>query len=238
MRLFIYGSCVSRDALEYQQDQFTLVKYVARTSLSAQLSPPLLLPEVIEKLSSKFQKEMMLIDMQKTLLKLIQLHDFDVLLLDLIDERFSIGLFNGARLTLSKEFIDANAGMIRYPEWNRFSEIKFTAWQRGFAELIELIRCKKNPPKIILNKVLFAVNAGTDLDNSTKCTAFMDTEIARNNTYLLKMYEYISANFNDVICLEYPERYFVADLQHKWGLAPFHYVTDLYKETLRKLMSL
>lgn len=91
MRLFIYGSCVSRDMLEYQQAEVTLVKYIARSSLAAQLSVPFKNEAILDRLPSKFQREMLQVDMEKTLFKQLQQSDFDVLLLDFIDERFSIG---------------------------------------------------------------------------------------------------------------------------------------------------
>lgn len=236
MRVFIYGSCVSRDAFDYQQGLFSLVKYVARTSLAAQLAAPIVLPDLLAKVPSKFQHEMMLIDMDKSLFKLLQQHEYDMLLVDLIDERFSIGLFNGARLTLSREFLDANAKVQTYPEWNRFSDEKFAAWQRGFSELVALVKAKVKPVKIIINKVYFADKVGPNTLSAVPCTAFLATEITRNNDYLSKMYQFIANTFPEIHCIQYTSDYFVANPQHKWGLAPFHYVDDLYNETIHQLV--
>lgn len=104
MRLFIYGSCVSRDALEFQQDGPELVKYVARTSLAVQQSAPKVLTSLLERIPSPFQREMMMIDMQKSLFQLLESEQYDVLLLDFIDERFGIAQFeDDARFTLSAD---------------------------------------------------------------------------------------------------------------------------------------
>lgn len=238
MRLFIYGSCVSRDMLEYQQAEVTLVKYIARSSLAAQLSAPFKNEAILDRLPSKFQREMLQVDMEKTLFKQLQQSDFDVLLLDFIDERFSIGLFNGARLTLSREFLDANRGELSYPEWNRFSREKLMAWQRGFAELYDLVTNKTKPSQIIVNKVFFAAKSGSGINDATLCTTFMASEIQRNNTYLASLYEHISTNFPSVRFIDYPEALFVANPKHTWGLAPFHYIDELYLRMFEQLKTL
>lgn len=235
MRLFIYGSCVTRDMLEYPHTDITLVRYIARTSLAAQLSAPYINETCLSRLPSKFQREMMQIDMAKTLFSQLKQYEYDLLLLDFIDERFSIGLFDGARLTLSKEFIDANRSEIKYPEWNRFSQEKYAAWQRGFAELFALINTKVKQPKIVVNKVWFAANSGSNVIDAQLCNTFMASEIQRNNDYLAKLYDYISLNYPTAKFIEYPEKLFVANPKHKWGLAPFHYIDDLYIKTLEQL---
>ena len=224
--------------LEYQKTEITLVKYIARASLAVQLSAPYLSETILNRLPSKFQREMMKVDMEKTLFRQLQQSEFDVLLLDFIDERFSVGLFNGARITLSREFLDANNGEITYLEWNRFSDEKFHAWQRGFAELFDLV-VNKVPPRIIaVNKVFFAAKSGDCVDNASICPSFMDAEIQRNNKYLDSLYTYISTNFPSVRFIDYPVDLFVANPRHKWGLAPFHYIDELYLFMLEQLKKL
>lgn len=236
MRLFIFGSCVSRDAFDFPGADVTLVNYVARTSLASQLSAPYVLPDIVEKLPSKFQREMMMIDMGKTLFGILQQDIFDLLFLDFIDERFSIGLFDGARLSLTQEFVAGVAGNLIYSEWNRFSEEKFSAWKRGFDELIDLISLKANAPLIVINKVYFAAKSGEDFQSSVKCERFMDSEITRNNKFLNRMYNYVESNYKNIQFITYDDRFLVAKPSHKWGLAPFHYIDDLYFETLRQIM--
>lgn len=236
MRLFIFGSCVSRDALEYQEGEIALVKYVARTSLATQISAPVVFPEILDRLPSRFQREMMSIDMHKTLFALLRSMDFDTFLMDFIDERFSIGIFNGARLNLTREFLDANNGELQFPEWNRFSEEKFFAWRRGFDELMALLCSKECVPKILINKVYFASRSGMTVSSAAPCQSFMSSEIIRNNAYLERMYEYVERNYSNVLFLKYSEQYFTASLNHKWGLAPFHYTDEIYREMLSQLL--
>lgn len=224
--------------LDYQQGEITLVKYIARTSLAAQLSVPYINQSIVERLPSKFQKEMMNVDMDKTLLIKIQRADFDVLLLDFIDERFSIGVIDGARFTLSREFLDANRKELSYPEWNRFSVEKYTAWQRGFAELVALVKQKTRSPKMVINKVYFSALSGTSCVDFSKCASFMDSEIKRNNDYLDKLYAHVATTYPEIDFIEVPDKLLIANPKHKWGLAPFHYIDELYLFVLQKLKTL
>lgn len=223
--------------LEYQHEDIHLVKYVARTSLATQCSAPYVNETILARLPSKFQREMVQTDMTKTLFAQLQQASFDVLLLDFIDERFSVGLFDGARLTLSREFLDANQKELSYPEWNRFSQEKFKAWQRGFAELFDLISTKRQTPKIVVNKVFFAENSGQSRQGASRCHQFMASEIQRNNDYLSKLYSFIEVNYPQVQFIEFSADLFVANPAHKWGLAPFHYIDELYLVMLTQLKS-
>nr|WP_246601159.1 DUF6270 domain-containing protein [Alteromonas antoniana] len=234
----IYGSCVSRDALDYANYDVELVRYIARSSLATQQSLPVIKNELLESLPSQFQKNMMRVDMEKTLFSSIDENEFDLLLLDLIDERFSIGLFGAGRLTLSSEFLAVVPKDCSYPEWNRFSEEKFDAWCRALNELMFIIHQKKNKPVIVLNKVYFSGLSGLSKSEATECNSFMPSEIVRNNNFLNRMYDYIESSFDDIRLLEYPNSLFVANPEHKWGLAPFHYIDELYEMTMSKLLAI
>lgn len=235
MRIVVYGSCVSRDALEYANFDCELIQYIARTSLATQQSIPALKNDLLDKLTSQFQRNMMRVDMEKTLFSLLNANDFDLLFLDLIDERFSIGLFGAGRLTLTNEFLSVVPKNLEYTEWNRFSDEKYEAWCRGFNEMMFLVRQKETKPTVVLNRVYFSGYSGVTKGDAVECPSFMPTEITRNNSFLNRMYEYVESNFKDVKILEYSNSLFVANPNHKWGLAPFHYIDELYIETITKL---
>ena len=236
MRIFIFGSCVCRDALEFLNDDFKLVKYIARTSLAAQFSEPLVLPEVLNNLTSKFQKNVMSVDMEKSLLKDVASNDFDVLLIDFIDERFGIAEFEGGeRLTLCSEFLSARPSDLVYSEINRFESRKFEFWKIGFSKLIREIRLKSSSPLIVINKVYFAKTAGNSIATAVPSHQYNYLELIKNNCYLDQMYNFIHENFPEVVFIDYDKRYLVANLSHKWGVAPFHYIDELYHETCLRL---
>ncbi len=236
LSLFIFGSCVSRDAFEFQSEGFDIVKYVARSSLAAQDSTPLVLTQVVSKLPSPFQREMMTIDMDKSLFKLVKDENFDVFLIDFIDERFGIAQFDtGARLTLSAEFINAKTDCVTFDEINRFSPQKLALWQRGFDQLMQVLADKEAAAKVVINKVYFTGYVGTCLEDSSWHSPFAVDEIDRNNAYLEKLYAYVAQHYPDVEFITYDQSLMIADNQHKWGIAPFHFITDFYLHTLKAL---
>lgn len=239
MRLFIYGSCVSRDALEFQQDGPELVKYVARTSLAVQQAGSEVLTSLLERLPSPFQREMMLIDMGKSLFEQLESAQYDVLLLDFIDERFGIAEFtSGARYTLSAEFLTANTEGLTYTEINRFSAQKFQLWCQGFEQLMQLLNSKTPQPAVVVNRVYFTGMVGSCAADCSWHEGFTELEITRNNNYLKQLYEYIEQNHPQVQFIDYAPELLIADKAHKWGIAPFHYIAPFYHATLAALKPL
>ncbi|MDP5191603.1 DUF6270 domain-containing protein [Rheinheimera baltica] len=236
MRLFIYGSCVSRDAFEFQSEGFDIVKYVARSSLAVQHSAPLVLEQVVNQLPSAFQREMMTIDMDKSLFSLVKEEIYDVFLIDFIDERFGIAQFDtGARITVSAEFIKAKTDCVTFDEINRFSQQKFELWQRGFDALMQVLANKTAPPKVVINKVYFTGYVGDSADDAVWHSPFSVDEIDRNNAYLNKLYNYVQQHYRDVEFITYDDAMMIADKQHKWGIAPFHFIADFYLHTIKAL---
>jgi hypothetical protein len=192
MRIYIFGSCVSRDAMEFYNDDYTLVKYLGRSSLAAQFSEPLVLPEDLNNLTSKFQKNAMSVDIEKSLLKDVVSNDFDVLLIDFIDDRFVIAKFEGGeRLTLCSEFLSARPSALVYSEINRFESRKFEFWNIGFSKLIREIRLKSSPPLIVINKVYFAKTARNSIATAVPSHQYNYLELIKNNCYLDQMYNFI-----------------------------------------------
>ena len=93
IRTFIYGSCVSRDTFEYvDKERFSLLRYVARSSLISAFSPPAPLPIPTDHGLSAFQLRQVCTDSSSRLLPTLrELADrIDLLLWDLVDERLGV----------------------------------------------------------------------------------------------------------------------------------------------------
>ena len=91
MRLAIWGSCVTRDALEIRPHQFDPIEYFARTSWVSQASPhPAGEVEIGPELTGKFGERMVREDLGREVLDQISAARPDLLVLDLIDERFDL----------------------------------------------------------------------------------------------------------------------------------------------------
>ena len=109
-RLLIFGSCVSRDILNYPHDktQLVLVDYYARCSIASLGLQPIEIPSTVQNISSKFQRRMVERDIRKDFLKDLAGLQFDVLLIDLIDERLNLYIEPGGKAcTLSSELVSS-----------------------------------------------------------------------------------------------------------------------------------
>jgi hypothetical protein len=232
--VFILGSCVTRDAFEYDlSGNFRIVHYSARSSLATFCFPKIKSPLNIEKLKSNFQKKMLKDDHDRNFFQYLNDKDFDLFILDLIDERG--GLINiddlGYVTNLSelKEsgVIDlAKSIAMIEPHGDTHKKYLLEGFDKLYSELIN--KGKEN--FLIINKVFWATRIESN-ENISKNINY----ILKANKFLEEIYFYISENYPKVFFLNYDNSDFVANSKHKWGLSPFHYVDGLYQETINKI---
>lgn len=232
-KLLIFGSCVSRDAIEHDKEGiFEIVNYFARQSLASLYSGASVDQNVLNKIESSFQKRCVEYDMKKSFWKYLENTEYDVFLLDLIDERFHLVInSDGTYHTFSKEY--KNALESKPKLLNAYHEKKFQLWKKGFSKLLNILKYTKSIDKLYINKVFWTdrTNDGTIL-NATNVTA---EQILIANTFLKKMYDEISNYIPENQFISYPEEMFFSDKKHKWGVQPFHYNDNLYLHTMNFL---
>lgn len=232
IEVFILGSCVSRDAFSLGDDGVRLSGYLARTSLASAFhskSAPKNFARLAESIESSFQRRMVLADLNKRAASILNQASFDVLLIDLIDERFNLicvgsGPTRSGWYTLSAELsrIHEGNGRIIAPE----SEERWEAWKVGVERLLAIVPADK----IILNRAMWAEHAttGESLEGPWR--------VREQNVRLNRMYDYIESSAH-VRAISYPDGV-MADPGHKWGLAPFHYDERTYRCMLDRLKAL
>lgn len=218
--VFLLGSCVSRDAFNLPGVP-EIAEYVARTSLASAFEPvPTVNMPDLEKNPSKFQRRMVDGDWRKTLEA--KLLDFDrgLVLVDLIDERFSQIHVGGSVVTGSPELQRCDPALFDLERDAPGSEAHLRRFRRGFERLTELV----HPDRIIVSKVFWATaeEDGSLLPDQKR--------IADANATLRKLYGIVS-NF-PVHWIEYPAGLLVSSSNHRWGAAPFHYGAALYEKTI------
>lgn len=231
-KVFILGSCVTRDALELADEScFKLSGYIARTSLASTFRNELVSNYDLSTIASSFQRRMVDNDLlKKTMTELINT-DFDFLVIDLIDERFEVvDNGDGQYFTLSSEFKDnvilQEGVRILKPNDDEL----FDLWCQGWNKLIEMARLNNFYHKIIINKVYWS---NKDLSNELVFPEYGNW-IDKNNQWLNRLYSYIE-KLEDIKIISYPENSFFIDRAHKWGAQPYHYTNGLYIEFLNKL---
>ena len=224
----ILGSCVTRDALEITTD-FKLIDYTARTSLASLATNSRLDSGILNNTKSTFQKRMVERDMTKRFWLSLEKSQNDIIIIDLIDDRFNLKLFDdNSSHTVSSEYKTASraqgqSGRIIKSASNEFK----TLWEVGLKRLkghcdeLEL-------DNIFINCVFYQPTGNISIDSSAK--------ISEKNEYLRAAYVKLENTFGRQAMIEYPEDIIKADVEHKWGVAPFHFTSETYKFFLSELI--
>jgi hypothetical protein len=226
--LFIYGSCVSRDAFEFPGAP-KIANYIARSSLaSAFAPPPSELPAFdLEANPSAFQRRMVTADIEKQLPHLLRAHDVGDLILDLIDERFALRRIGGSVVTQSPEL----GPCLPPPKREDLLVSGSPEHKHRFAKGLEQLLLAIPPERVILNRVHWshADETGEQFANPTATNAA--------NALLDEFYE-LARTRGITRELTYSPDLMVASASHKWGRSPFHYINPFYASMLSQLASL
>jgi hypothetical protein len=238
-RLLIFGSCVSRDVLNHQQDktQLVLVDYYARCSLASLGAQSIDMPAVVQNIRSPFQKRMVERDIRKDFLNDLPRLQFDILLLDLIDERFNLYVEPEGRVcTLSSELmnsgfrIDSNEGA----KYLFGSEEFWRLWEGGWVILVNKLRCLGVLDRLLVNQVFW----GSRTENGGNFEPHYSRKyIDSANQFLDRMYRRIGSEIPPQQFLKFDHGLMTGSISHRWGTSPFHYIDAYYHSAIRQLLT-
>ena len=235
-RVFIYGSCVSRDTFEHlDPEQFELVEYVARQSaLSATTRPvELLAPPTLE---SRFQQRMVDGDFASSLRPLLAQHSSgtDVLLIDLTDERLGAYLLpDGTVVTRSVELIESGTERA-LPQGSHHlafgTQQHYEYWSGAVRALGDAIRNTMPQVAVALLDVPWAEwsESGQQTPSSFGVSAAQANPTFRS--YVEVAAQALGAH---VVALDPSE--VLSGPHHPWGDAPFHYAESVYLDIVKRL---
>lgn len=234
IKVFIFGSCVSRDPfeIEFAKNNFEVVQYFARSSFASLGAKPFVDNKIIENIESNFQKRSVLQDMDKSLFKQIQNRYFDIFLIDLIDERFNLALYEDSIHTISSEYKKALYKPNKYSTIDKFSDEKYRLWEIGFKKFVNYIKDNNLEDKLILNKVFWT----NRIDNKSLLETYSEEYIHNANKSLEKMYAFIEKIFPNIKEITYSNNIVYIDSNHKWGIQPFHFNNQMFEYQIRFLL--
>lgn len=239
VRILVFGSCVSRDIFNFAADQqFELVDYYARSSLASVGATPVDTCEKdLAQIVSPFQRRMVLRDMSKGFLNDLKTLQFDVLLLDIIDERFDVyEIAPGSVVTLSNEFLAS--GLITTAERNSAKWIKSdseqhrTLWLKGMERFFSELDILGLVNRIVVNRVFWANRFE---DDAPLPATYPATTVEKANSHLAWMYEQLERFVAPSNWLHFSNSMLKANQQHRWGVSPFHYSDEYYRTAITAL---
>lgn len=239
LRILVFGSCVSRDIIRFAGDQqFELVDYYARSSLASMGAMPVDTCEKdLAQIVSPFQQRMVARDMSKSFLDDLKTLEFDVLLLDLIDERLDVYEMNpGSLVTLSNEFL--SSGLITTVERSSTKWIKSdseqhrTLWLKGMERFFATLDNFGLLKQVVVNKVFWA----DKFENRDPLPAtYPASAVGKANSHLAWMYEQLERFVAPSNWMHFSGNTLKANQQHHWGISPFHYSDEYYRTAITAL---
>lgn len=228
MKLAVFGSCVSRDAVRYLPPGIELVSYIARSSIvSAVHAEPYLVTDEIPESFGAFEGRMVRHDLEKTGLSSLAGSDPDVVVIDLIDERFRVYEFAGTLVTLSHRISKEQFG----------SEVlqkgKVITRDNDFPQCARVMLDRISFPKtkILINEAYWAERYLSGEDQLTYDNA---VAIRRNNDQLRRYYDAFRGLLPEANFIRY-DGALLADPGNVWGPAPYHFTANYYEHIARKI---
>ena len=224
-RIFIYGSCVSRDVFSISPSGLELSSYIARSSFGSQFCGNVTNDKYSFQLASPFQARMVANDLNKLAKSQLLSSDYDLVLIDLIDERFDLCISpNNQIATLSSELLKTDFLQCN-PSWKRITSgtiEHFEYWKNGWNNFIQYCRSIGILKRILINTVYWS----EDFDDPSH-----QRLSKRSNAYLHQIYSYIKAYIPPENFIRYELSDLSANLNHTWGPAPFHFQDSFYHKT-------
>lgn len=238
--LFIYGSCVSRDIFNLEESRsFKISDYFARSSMASLCSAPYKNTEALNRIQSAFRRRMVANDFSKDLLATIdKLESADLILIDLIDERFDlVALPTGEMITHSNELAEsgllAEGGVEGYRVIPQGSVERRELWLQGMHRFLGLLKDLNKLDAVLVNKVYWA--SSFELDTQSVFPVARG-EIDKANEDLDWMYGAMERVLDRSQFLNFDNALLTADEFHRWGVSPFHYCEMYYREALAQIV--
>lgn len=239
--LLIYGSCVSRDIFNLEESRdFKLTDYYARSSMASLCSEAYENDKALSRIPSAFRRRMVACDFSKEILSARdKFSSADVILIDLIDERFDlISLPSGQLLTNSNELGESGAlkddGALGYTTIKQGTNERRELWLQGMQKFFCFLKEINKLDQVIINKVYWSSRFESESDTPFPVASSF---IEKANHELSWMYEALHSVLREDQFLDFGPSLLTADELHRWGPSPFHYCKNFYREALAQIIT-
>ncbi|PHV70167.1 hypothetical protein CS063_11865 [Sporanaerobium hydrogeniformans] len=240
----IFGSCVTRDVLEYdRRKRLKLQTYIARQSIvsAVEKSVDINMDDIF--LNSKFQKQCVYNDFKKNAFEFFNKDGSKYLIIDLIDERFKLVKCKKENSLVTYSTYLQESNHIKNPIFVEKKKSIFNGkkyyvdgmpLENYLGKFCSKIKAIYFEDHIIIHKCKMA-QFYIDKEGNTK--KFDESYLIYNkniNELLEYMYSYLECNLPQAMVINISDEY-LADEQHKWGLSPMHYQKEYYISVFSKI---
>lgn len=266
IKVDIIGSCVTRDAFEFAKEidiknKYIINNYISKTSVISLLSKKLEYNtySIDNRKITDWESRQITYDLEKNWIDILLESDSDIIILDLIDERYDLYKIEETYITKSNILNKS-----RFKTSTKAQKIKRNSkeCEKLWSEYLDkyINKLKKLDKKIIVHKAMWKdyylnSNVNKSVNNNIyfknilygiyygniwgkkndriKFKRSIINKIESNNRILEKYYNSLTqaGNFKMIDI----DKYNNADKGHKWGLAPFHYESSYYKAFIIEL---
>ena len=195
----ILGSCVTRDAFAFVENDYEISRYNPRSSLISLYSPPLKIKKEGINLKSEYQQRLVYNDFSKEFRRHLKNTNAETIIIDLIDERLGVLKTNGTYITNSEELKNSTLKRVLDYELLPFDSDYIKLWELSALQFIHDIR-DSNYKHTVLHKSYY-VNQYIDSNGLTK--EFTNPErvkkIKQRNEFLHQLYNFLEINIENII---------------------------------------
>lgn len=237
-RVFIFGGCTSRDAVNlYPEYGLELHSYIARQSLISAYHPAHPHHWDFGDVSSLFQQRMFGGDIQSTIPRhvLASANEVDLIVWDNMIERVGVRpVLTGGYVTNSPKIRENVEDSDLLGEWIKFgSDRHMELWSGAFERFYKTLEIAGLADKIIVNGTPWAL-----VDRYGETLSFPRLGITANffNAAIEEYWSLVESK--GIPIARVAQERAIADPDHKWGLAYFHYVPDTYVAQLEAISRL
>lgn len=238
MTLGIWGSCVTRDTFEIGGPFEGDLAYHARSSWVSQAAVPGEQP-VSTPGGSGFGERMVREDLCKSVLSELASKRPELVVIDLIDERFDLVSVGGAyysmndyyeRLGLESAMRAASTDVLAFRD-----DARDEAFAEAVSHLVPQWLEALPDTRFVLHLAWYTARSA---DLAQPFYASAPTAVAWCNRRLAHHYRCLIEAFGGQLHVVEAdlERHLVADPGHKWGLAHYHYVPEYYERILSQIL--
>lgn len=242
-RVAIIGSCVTRDLWPNGGDAPPDLLYISRTSLPSLFAPPLRDLKTRREAPPGLrpgQHAAVVADLKKSALNRLVAHRPTHIVFDFIDERYDLLFAGRSWVTHSWEL--ETAGYMKSRELRqarrvpRISEACERVWTGAAAEMASFLASTPlRGAAIILHAAQWADRYRTRRGRERPLAdqaPILEGRLASRSDHnaLLDRYQALFLRTVPGVRTVAAEACRVADEAHRWGLSPFHYVPDYYRE--------